>query len=267
MKLFTWNLHSKTERGESPRLDTLNDAITLFEHHAGQDLLIGCLQETPMLGHKLRDYVELRSGKSLSCVPIEAKAHLIYSQNLRLKFARRDSTERAIVACFETPSQARLYIVGLHCIDQVTLSKEAARGGASALLRANLDELVDTSLPLIVAGDFNAEPTSQELISEYCFFARTKDHKMVNRHTNATGTRRRPLFVKQADQGTYYYSKEERWTKMDFFMVSDELKERVSSVQALTDIVGKSLLRNGTKGTPNPKISDHLPVMADIHFQ
>lgn len=267
MKLLTWNLCSKPKPKQLPRFETLKDVVTLLDMHAASDLVIGCVQEAPTGGAALRDYVKSKSQR-LSCVPLKAKAHILYSRDIKLKFARRDRTERAIVARFETPSGSRLDVVGLHREDQESLKPAAARGGASALLRANLDELLDVAFPAIMLGDFNAEPNADEIVHERCFFARTDRHHLVARHETATGTFHRPFFVKESvNGGTYFYTREECWKTIDFLLVSRELRDRVTSVERLTTIAGKSLLRTGSKDVPNPKISDHLPVLAELLFQ
>lgn len=267
MKLLTWNLHSKPEHNQPPNLQTLNDVIAFLDHHAANDLVIGCIQEAPIAGAQLKKHVENLSPR-LSCIPGDAKAHLIYARNLRVKFFKSDASRRAIISRFQTPTDSILYVVGLHLRDQKTVEHPAARGGACALFRANLDELTDPLLPVVVLGDFNVEPRSQEITSPFCFYARTSRDKVVEHHKKLTGKFRRPLFVKEPDgDGTIYYSSDEGWKTFDFMLVSSDLDKQFLSIKRCTDMMGKNLLTSSAKQIPTHKISDHLPVFAEMHFQ
>lgn len=270
MKLLTWNLHDKPEKPASFR--TLVGVLAYMDSTAAFDDVVACVQEAPCSAGELRQHVETLSDK-LSAVPVEAKAYLIYSRTLKLRFARPDKTRRAIVARFETQKGTLFDVVGLHFHDRDTVMPGEERGGAFALFRAHIDEMLDQCRPVVVLGDFNAEPESAEISSPYCFYARTNRGNLVKRHGRVTGTVRRPLIVKgpqreeQAD-GTHYWARRELWQTMDFVAVSPDLNELVRSTVRLTKVLDVGLLTSSKKGIPNKdNFSDHLPVLMDLDFR
>lgn len=272
MKLLTWNLRGRVAR-KPPSFQALDSLLAFLDQAAASDDVIACIQEAPLHGRALRQHVEGNSSR-LSAVPVEAKAQLIHSRTLELRFARRsNNTGRTIIARFETAARSRLQIVGLHFHDQGTLAEPEVRGGAFAWLRANLDELLDSSLPVVVLGDFNAQPRDHEITSPYCFYARTSRDRVVDRHKKATGKFHDPFYVKEPRHedhanGTYYFGRDEGWKTMDFLAVSKHLDARVTSIVRLTELLGKGLLTSSEKGIPNKdKFSDHLPVLTELDFQ
>lgn len=258
MKLLTWNINGRS--------DTLSDAVAFLDQHAATDEVIGCIQESPDEGIALRSIVERRSTR-LTSVPVRAKAQLIYSRTLRLRFARRAKTDRAVVARFKTASGSELYVVGLHFYDRINLEHPEARGGAFALLRANIDEITP-GWPVVVLGDFNTEPRNHEITSPFCFYSRSSRDKIVKNHKEITGTLREPfLLTEPTGDGTYYYKRDEGWKMMDFVIFSPELRASFNSIEVQTSLLGKDLLTSSEKRIPKEKHSDHLPVLAELNFQ
>lgn len=80
--------------------------------------------------------------------------------------------------------------------EKITLEHPEARGGACALFRSSLDELIDPSYPVVILGDFNAEPRSHEITSPFCFYARTDRDRVIGSKKNITDKIRRPIFEK-----------------------------------------------------------------------
>ncbi len=89
---------------------------------------------------------------------------------------------------------------------------------------------------------------------------------MVPYQLTATGTRRRVFrtVIPVGAHGTFYYARQEGWRTLDFLIVTDSLRSQVASATVFTSLFGVSLL---TTRKSIPKGSDHLPVMAEIHFQ
>lgn len=258
--MLSWNVARETS--------SFGDAITFLEHQAASDFVIGCLQEGPFKGKTLRSEVA-RLSSELAAIDCGAKAQLVFSRSLRLVTVRTDRTKRAVIARFRTPNGSVLSVVGVHFHDRTALAEPEARGGAYALLRRNLDEdLVDHALPLVVMGDFNAEPSSNEITNPFCLYARTPTHEVVGRHERATGVHRPALHVVvPRGKGTFFYTRNESWQTFDFMLVNSMLLNRLTAT-VCTSILGKTLVTRGRKATPRGGVgSDHLPVLAEMHFQ
>lgn len=129
------------------------------------------------------------------------------------------------------------------------------RGGIASEARWRVDDHAAGD-PVIVFGDFNAEPTDPEIESLYCFsFAphpSPGSHRSHNRDRSALTLA--PLEVPPA-LGTWasrLYTRGSGWRTFDFLAAGPNLKVQT---RVLTDLDGNPLT-DGAK----PTVSDHLPV-------
>lgn len=124
---------------------------------------------------------------------------------------------------------------------------------------------------LILLGDFNAEPHTQEISTVAGLWAVTSKSELDLRAVEPDGTGSitiKPYYnaTREAPtttvQGTHRYSRagNDPWKILDQIIVSEDVSGRVSNVRILTKLGDASLLNKAG----NPGMSDHLPVELSI---
>lgn len=136
----------------------------------------------------------------------------------------------------------------------------------------NLEDSIKCHTTIII-GDFNANPYDPELLQMDAFHAVLfKDviKKSETRTVNGQSYRRfyNPIihFLSEDTKmyGSFYYSNDSStpvWHCLDQILVSKSLVESISNVKYLKNIKNINLIN---KVRPNAKISDHLPLFAEI---
>ncbi|WP_437323297.1 endonuclease/exonuclease/phosphatase family protein [Sorangium sp. So ce381] len=133
------------------------------------------------------------------------------------------------------------------------------RGGIASEARWRIDEHAKGD-PVVVLGDFNAAPTSPEVVSRYCFsLAPEPAPSSGYSHNRARSTLRiAPLDVTPSS-GTYLFTSTSQgtsWRVLDFLAAGPGLAVRTR----VLDILDGEPLTNGRK----PTLSDHLPVAGTL---
>ncbi|AZV58843.1 endonuclease/exonuclease/phosphatase family protein [Clostridium sp. AWRP] len=123
----------------------------------------------------------------------------------------------------------------------------------------------------IIVGDFNMNPFEKPMIAAKGFHsifdrktAQKKKRKILGKEYlmfynpmwNLFGDIKRP-------PGTYYYNNSDQvnyyWNMFDQVIIRPQLINNLKNLQIITDIRGKSLLKNN-----KPSVSDHLPIFFNI---
>lgn len=133
------------------------------------------------------------------------------------------------------------------------------RGGIASEARWRVDEHAKND-PVIMLGDFNAQPTSPEIVSRYCFsFAPEPAPSSRYSHNRARAALRvAPLRI-QPGRGTYRFSSSSlgaSWQVLDFLVVDASLAVQTYVLEHLDG----EPLTDGLK----PTVSDHLPVAGTL---
>jgi endonuclease/exonuclease/phosphatase family metal-dependent hydrolase len=134
----------------------------------------------------------------------------------------------------------------------------AERGGITSEARWRIDEHAAGD-PVVVLGDFNAEPTSDEIESLYCFsFAPEPDPASGVSHHR---TRSR-LRVFPPRSGTYDWRSHSRGATLrllDYFVTGPDLA--VEQARVASKLGGKRVATGNS-----PLLSDHFPVTGTLQL-
>lgn len=133
------------------------------------------------------------------------------------------------------------------------------RGGIASETRWRIDEHAKGD-PVVMLGDFNAAPTSLEVVSRFCFsLAPEPAPSSSYSHNRARSTLRiAPLDVPPGS-GTYLFestSQGTSWRVLDFLATGPGLAVQTR----VLDILDGEPLTNGLR----PTLSDHLPVAGTL---
>lgn len=183
---------------------------------------------------------------------------VLCSETLAAMAPPRDAVGNRLVLTRAVFSGRSLAIVNYHGMaDGLTGSPHMTeRGGIASEARWRIDDHAAGG-PVIVLGDFNAEPTSTEVESLYCFsFAPQPDPASDVSHHRA----RSSLRVFPPSRGTYARRSHTRgsgFVILDFFAAGPNLTVEEATVPRK---LGRKRLMDGT----GPSLSDHLPVAGTL---
>jgi endonuclease/exonuclease/phosphatase family metal-dependent hydrolase len=282
LDLFTWNLgHSL-------------DAHNLFVQHLAarqaekEAPFVACVQEVPGesdIGRARRVHSKSLCQRNIGVVRIPNGTNLaegialIYDTRLQLDAtpARVDEDGEFVAAMFRWPgSNTQIAIFGVHATSRVTIPEAADRCGSRALLRHAINELQWSVGHTVILGDFNSEPTSNEMTSWHCFYAPGQGALDVKHSTRRRYSHPRLAVVPAGVDGghTYFYSSSSHsgGLRLDF-IVTDLGTADTARSSVMTHLAG-SALRDTTTGLPlrdtttgKPSFSDHLPVSGTIQIK
>lgn len=178
--------------------------------------------------------------------------------------APRDSVGDRLVLTDATFDGRRLAIVNYHGMARGGAGSpdEVERGGIASEARWRIDDHAAGG-PVIVLGDFNAEPTSAEIQSIFCFSFAPEPPPASGRSHNRDRSILRvfPPRLVTPSKGTYAWrtshARGSGWRVLDYFVAGPNLA--VQQVGVLRKLGGKRL----TDGTW-PILSDHLPVAGTL---
>jgi hypothetical protein len=173
MVVFTWNLH----RSEA----ALRLALEHLEPLARSEHVLASFQEIPPLARgrgawRLPGVLapdELgRLGLRLVGAPVgPGRVILLISSSLDTEGeARQDGNGRMLYVRLRIGS-VRFAAAGVHAVDRLNHPTEFERGSHAALARRELDERWDPGRPLVMLGDFNADPGEREICAREGLFA------------------------------------------------------------------------------------------------
>lgn len=275
MLCFTWNLH-RTEAAFRAAISYLADLSGDF---------VATLQELPAVAKSTPDATKqvalLTKGKRpIRCHGVigssraSGRVGLFTSDNISITASIiRDSRDRMLMATLANKSWGKaLQVVGLHAVDRINTHLPYERGRHAEALRMHIEGFRFPKVPLIVMGDFNAEPYHEELCTHGGFLA-LRDRKEVLRDwRDPTNSRPiqplyNPMWCLLPEQlkhpsGTLKLSTHAqgvRWRHCDQILVSRELVDMIDGKPQIPSRLGGVMLTN-RRGNPDEAISDHLPV-------
>jgi hypothetical protein len=277
MLLFTWNLNCSAVAFE----------LALSYLAASGERFLATFQELPTVATStslatkavfklVQDRVRCMGVVGSMTTP--GRVGLFSSPDLRASVS--DVHARMAVASIDGTRRG-LTLIGLHAVDRRNSATEYSRGVHGVLLRQGIDAAWKPGDPLIVMGDFNADPYDPEISSRSGIFAIRDSKEMAEDWSSplaGAGNLLRPLHNPTwhllpestlRPGGTYLFNSVDRgirWRICDQILMSREL---VPSVRGLPEILAKmgneELLTK--KGSPNKRhMSDHLPLQLRIQI-
>jgi len=279
--LFTWNLHQKEAT-----------FLLALEHLSSSgDNFIGCLQELPpVVGttDQARDTTKEFFSDSIRCLGVtpaappykHGRVGLFCSPNLTPQppDVEQDPRQRMAMAFLKGARMEPLLVIGYHGVSREDAPTEAERGSIGTLARQEIDKRWGQE-PLIMLGDFNANPFDGEVCGNRGIYA--VRHRRDARQERASpllalGRKQRPLYNPMWSllpesmtraEGTHMHTAELmlRWRLYDQVLLSPDLIDHTQDLpEILTAIAGSNLLTRD--GNPDKNISDHLPVQLRVNI-
>lgn len=249
--LLTWNL--------SNREAALNAfAIHLATWSLRGDHFVAAVQECADDAQAILKKVKSHGAASVNAVG-NGTMSVLCSEPLAAPGIPNDTVGMRLVLTRASFDGRRIAIVNYHGVaqGQVGSPDPTERGGIASEARWRIDDHAAGD-PVIVLGDFNAEPNDSEIESQHCLsLSPNPDPRSGRSHNRARSiVRVAPLNAPMG--GTYLHTSGTRgrgWRKLDFVATGPDLAQ----TQALT-VLGGVQLTNGTE----PTISDHLPVAGTL---
>jgi len=290
--VFTWNLN-----GSPGALDLA------CKHLATQGSFVAALQELPAdsdlrlttaLGEsslRLLSRSMLKFGGKTQIRTIDPTVVLLASDDVEVDPIGKsheyrpelDSERRLEGLTIRSTNWQDLQILGVHAWDRRSRPKRKKRLQWAGIMRDVIHEFWSGG-PLIVMGDLNAHPWSEEITERHGLYAlRWKDWpedgrgKLANREQYATPLYN-PMWEILPDgatggRGTIFYpnDRDQRWHCFDQIIVSNHLREHIGPPSVLTTLVDCNLVdekgiprKQRVNGKDKPELSDHLPVQLTI---
>ncbi len=285
--LFTWNLH------ENPA------ALELAcEHLENQGSYVACFQELPTDDEFSLHLVAAKHGARVLTRPafqsdlksIRPKIALLASDDITIDWIgnaleyRPDLDDMRRLQGFTVESEKsqwrNLQVMGVHGWDRLKNPSERQRDRWGAIMRDDLDEFW-TKGPLVLMGDFNANPWHAEITNrDHLCALRKKDLPLKGDTKKIKGRKKdvEPLYNpmwhvlpdrENAAHGTISYVDENdlRWHCFDQILLSQHFCVQHEPPKILTSLLAHELVdTNGTPTNENKiyKWSQHLPVQMTI---
>lgn len=278
MLLFTWNL-KKSEKAFRLAIAHLRQAGEAF---------VAAFQELPTKyqfeAAVIEETRELSAG-DVQCLCMRGsrrtpgRVGIFASGEISSGAVTQDKKARtAIVSIAIGNDGPELTVVAIHGLDRRNYPHDYTRTPLAKDLRAQVDSVWTRKHPLIVMGDFNAEPYDPEISTESGIFA-LRDRSEVYNHENGDGPL--PLYNpmwhllpeamghEPRPGGSYWYRTPAygiRWRLSDQILVSRELVEVLAGPPTIISEINGERLTN-PDGTPDRgEFSDHLPVQLRIRL-
>lgn len=279
MLLFTWNLN----RGETAF------ELALSYLAASGEPFLAAFQELPeaaastALARKATSRLVQDRARCIGVIGSETtpgRVGLFSSPDVRAHAPIADRQARMAIASVRD-LQSGLKVIGVHAVDRRNVPAEDARVAHAMLLRQGIEGSWKPGCPLIVMGDFNADPYDREICSRLGIFA-IRDSREMNRDWASPmvgyGERMRPLYnpawhllpeSNTRPGGTFLFNSNDRgirWRICDQILVSRELMMSIEGhPEILAKIGGEKLVSE--EGAPNEsRISDHLPLQMRVQI-
>lgn len=161
-----------------------------------------------------------------------------------------------------------LLLVGLHLEDNTHVNDDETSITHIQTLSLILDDVNSSNHKQVVyVGDFNCMPYSKEMV----YFKGLHCVLFKDEMKTKTGCRRKnynPMMLALNEEkqlyGSFRYTTGSfslYWYAYDQVVVSEELTTRITNIDYLKEISGKSLL---SKNSRSPLVSDHLPLVFEI---
>ena len=276
MLFLTWNLKG-TERAFRLVLDHLRGVKEPF---------VAAFQELPEIvdskSKAVRQTLAL-CGNHVQCLGVigslraPGRLGLFSSDDVKAtEPTTTDQNSRMAMTVVDVAGRSSLRVVGIHAIDRRNAATEYARGVWGALARLEIETFWKPNRPLVVLGDFNADPYDPEVSARKGLFAlRDRDEVRRNWESSLLPEPMRPLYnpmwhllpeSSTRPGGTYLLNSEDRgirWRLCDQILVSRELVSLLSGLPEILSTIFNAALTTKS-GHPSRRISDHLPVQLRI---
>lgn len=277
MLVFTWNLQ-RTEQAFKLALDHLSQC---------GDSFVAAFQELPGLAdstEKAQQQAVTLSGQRVRCLGVvgsfrtPGRLGLFSSSDVtRVGSITSDSNYRTAMVVLRQRGRQNVGVVGVHAVDRRNVASEYARNVWANLSRVAVETFWKPNWPLIVLGDFNADPYHPELSSCLGWFAlRDRTEAAHDWESPLLNEPMRPLYnptwhllpeglgrpggtlcLNSHDQGV-------RWRICDQILVSRELITKLNGQPQIIAKIGETELLT-KQGRPRAKvISDHLPIQLSV---
>lgn len=258
MIVFTWNIAKNTK--------ALRLALTYISRLAASDSVLACLQELPdPKPPDLEPSALSAIGLAAEVPPLSDKRVLfVHSATITRLNAWNEAEDRMQIVHWQLGTGTQFVAAGVHMIDRRNHATAEVRGAYASLTRLALDSRWPPNIPLLVIGDFNAWPELPELENRACFFGVSQKYEHQARHDTFFGRQSPPLFRIEPtgiSQGTYFDPNGSIWRDIDHIYVSRTLRAGASAQRRIA--LGQEQLITRS-GRPANKLSDHLPVEAQI---
>lgn len=273
MLLFTWNL-MKSEDAFDCALDYL---------HGNNHGFIAAFQELPSSLSSTREAEQRivdRGARGVHCLGVRGsestpgRIGLFASLNVAAEEALSvDARARMAMISVKVGGHLSLSIIGIHALDRRNVANEFGRGIWARELRQTIDEFCPDERPMVIMGDFNADPYDPEIGAREALFA-IRDRAELKRKLRSHPSR--PLYnpmwslLPESDtrpRGTFLLKGDPyrgiRWRLCDQIIVSRELVESIQGPPEILSDIGATKLAN-RNGLPVKTVSDHFPVQMRI---
>ncbi len=279
---LTWNL------GGHKNAETALRALELAAAHlVDMGTCIAALQEVHLpTGASVKDIIDDASKGLLVVIErtLGAKVLLLHSRNVRSRGLR--AYGRMVGATFGADvAWGGLQVLGVHLDDRQTTAPGTARGFTAAGWQGDFVDFWKGG-PLVVMGDFNADPYDPEMCARSGGFFALRDRDTLDQQPMvADGALRLPIFnpmwahLSEKDgsmpRGTNAYRNPHQGPPArtyDQILVSRELVDSVAGLPGIWARIGdKSLITKrdgrGPGGYPRASFTDHLPVGVFIDLE
>jgi endonuclease/exonuclease/phosphatase family metal-dependent hydrolase len=286
----TWNLH-RTDKA-------LKVALEHLESHTP---CIAALQELPPKPPKKGKRAPWNVPAALADAELERRGlrrlgllgsgrlALIASRDIeRTTDPRPDGAQRMLAVTVKGAGWSGLHVIGFHAVDRITSPTDYGRGYDAALTRRSIDKFWTEGSPLVLLGDFNADPYSAEVSARKGLFAvrdraEAKNYDLTHPHPpddmQGTATIRplyNPMWACLPERegkagGTLFLESEEavgiRWRFCDQILLSRELIESIDGEPAILQRILTESTVKARGGRPQTKLSDHLPVEVNVKIE
>lgn len=280
--LFTWNLNANSRKATVDKLAETAFSLAV-QHLAKQGTFIAAIQEPPEGISK--DITMADSGGRVRIVErsLGAKVMILHSDDLHA--IKTEPFDRMFGSTFGGDVWGDLQVLGVHIEDKRSYPEGPGRNDK---IKKSGCEYLDfwRGGPLIVLGDFNANPWHPEVCAKEGAFYALRDRDVLEKEKKPTecgGGLRFPLYNPMwkhlqekkypEPRGTNDYTDDYggiRPCLYDQVLLSKHLMNRVDEPPIiLNEIAGQSLITDNKKRSAGgyPNFTDHLPVSMKINLQ
>jgi endonuclease/exonuclease/phosphatase family metal-dependent hydrolase len=281
LRLLTWNL----------KQNKLSFELALNDLANGSGSFIAAFQELPDVAadkkRAMRLVANLTSG-SVICIGVvsarpparHGRVGLFCSPDLSASAITKDRTERMAMTSIRSSTWSDLNVIGIHGFDRISVPDDYNRGSHATILRTAIEGFWKAKRPLILMGDFNADPYDSEVSSSSGMLAvRDREEAMEEWSSPLAGTPQgmRPLYnpmwglLPEAwpsgrPRGTIFLSSMKRgirWRLYDQILLSGDLVAKMRGTPEILAVLSGTRLVT-PQGRPTSRFSDHLPVQLEI---
>lgn len=250
--LLTWNLDNR-----EAALDALAKHVATCSLR-GEQFVVAvqeCADDAQAILARVKDY-----GAAAVNAVGNGGMRVLCSEPLHAPGNPRDAVGMRLVLTRTSFAGRRFAVVNYHGEAQGLDGSPdpTERGGIASEARWRIDEHAAGD-PVVVLGDFNAEPTDSEVESRYCLSLASIPARGSTRSHNRDRHDLRPAPLQTPMGGTYLLrsgTRGHRWRTLDFIATGPNLAVQTTALSTL----------NGAPLTDGviPTTSDHLPVAGTL---